>query len=299
MEVGKGGGILKINSDSAIRDGYQKRAKHVGLMANRLRLNVLEMIGAGKAGHLGGSNSAAEVVAALYFDIMKIDPENPKLKDRDRFILSKGHAALIQYAALAEIGFIDRAELVKTKSLGSILQGHPDIRHTPGVEANTGSLGQGLSISCGIAMGLKLDKSPARVYVMLGDGELAEGQVWEAAMAASVYKLDNLTAILDNNKIQAMGFVKDRFDTGPHSEKWQAFGWHVVEIDGHDPVEVLWALEEAAKIADKPVIIISNTIKGKGVSFAENTAAFHNGIMTVEQAEIAFKEVSDCLKGVE
>jgi transketolase len=230
---------------------------------------------------------------------MRLDPRNPKYINRDRFILSKGHAALIQYAALTEIGYIERNELPKTKSLGSILQGHPDIGRTPGIEANTGSLGQGLSISCGIALGLKLDCSPARVYVMLGDGELAEGQVWEAAMAASAYKLDNLTAILDRNGIQAMGPVAARFDSNPHAEKWQAFGWQVLEIDGHDPAQILWALEEAQVVEGKPAIIIANTIKGKGVSFAENTAAFHNGIMSAEQLATAIKEVSLALEGID
>ncbi|MCL2397731.1 MAG: transketolase [Defluviitaleaceae bacterium] len=261
-------------------------------MANKLRLSVLEMIGEGKQGHLGGSNSAAEVVAALYFDTMKLDAKDPKFKDRDRFILSKGHAALIQYAALAEIGYIDKTHLKEVKSLGSALQGHPDIRHTPGIEANTGSLGQGLSIACGIALGLRLDKSPARVYVMLGDGELAEGQIWEAAMTASFYGLDGVTAILDRNGFGAMGPINSRFNTNPHGDKWRAFGWHVIEIDGHDTAMVLWALEEAAKTKDKPTIIIANTVKGKGVSFAENTAAFHNGIMTARQLETAIGEVS-------
>jgi len=293
LKLHHGGDILTMNL--ALKNVYNNRAEKVALMANKLRLNVLEMIGEGKQGHLGGSNSAAEIVAALYFDIMNLDVNDAKFRDRDRFILSKGHAALIQYAALAEIGYIDKACLKETKSLGSILQGHPDIRHTSGIEANTGSLGQGLSIACGIAMGLRLNKSTARVYVMLGDGELAEGQVWEAAMAASFYRLNGVTAILDRNGIQAMGPTESRFDISPHAEKWQAFGWHVIEIDGHDAAMVLWALEEASKIADKPTIIIANTIKGKGVSFAENTAAFHNGIMTAEQLKTAVKEVLGCL----
>jgi transketolase len=207
--------------------------------------------------------------------------------------MSKGHAALIQYAALAEIGFVGRDELKKTKSLGAVLQGHPDIRHTVGIEANTGSLGQGLSISAGIALGLRLDKNPAKVFCMLGDGELAEGQVWEAAMAAAVYKLDNLIAITDRNNIQAMGPTKERFNIDALPDKWRAFGWHVLEIDGHNAAEVLWALEEAKGVSGRPALVIAATVKGKGVSFAENTAAFHNGIMTEEQLQTALREVQN------
>ena len=259
--------------------------------ARQLRQNVLQMIGVGKAGHLGGSNSAAEVVAALYFSKMKLDKTNPKWEGRDRFLLSKGHAALIQYAALVELGYIPAAEMAKTKALGSVLQGHPDLLKTPGIEANTGSLGQGLSIACGMAMGLKVDEKSNKVYVLVGDGELAEGQIWEAAMAASVYKLDNLVAILDKNNLQATGTIVERFNTNPAAEKWKAFGWEVIEMDGHNVEEVLDALDKADGVKNKPTMLIAHTVKGKGVDFAENNPAYHNGILTEENYKSALSQV--------
>ncbi len=260
--------------------------------ANVLRHNVLQMIGTGMTGHLGGSNSAAEIVACLYFYKMKIDRDNPGDKNRDRFLLSKGHAALIQYAALGELGFFPKSEFRSLKSLDAMLQGHPDMTKTPGVEANTGSLGQGLSIACGMALGLRLDKSASRVYVVLGDGELAEGQVWEAAMAAAHYGLDNLVAILDKNGIQATGRVEERFDTGSMAEKWRAFGFHVIEVDGHDVEQLCVALDAAESVRGKPAIIIARTVKGKGVSFAEDTAAYHNRMLTEEEYGAALAEIA-------
>lgn len=259
--------------------------------ANRIRQDIVKMIGHGKAGHLGGSCSIADIVTVLYKYVMKHDPKNPKWEDRDRFILSKGHAAIIQYALLADCGYFPKKELDNLKKLGAMLQGHPDLLKIPGVEANTGSLGQGLSIACGMAAGAKLDKKAYRVYCILGDGELAEGQIWEAAMSAAYYKLDNLTAILDKNRIQATGAIEERFDTNPHSDKWKAFGWHVTEIDGHDINQIIEALNQAKAVKGKPVIIIAHTVKGKGISFAENNAAFHNGIMTREQYEQALCEL--------
>lgn len=260
--------------------------------ANLMRLDIVEMIGHGKVGHLGGSCSSADVVAALYFYKMKLDAKNPKFPGRDRFLLSKGHAALVQYAALAEAGFFQKEELYKVKELGAMLQGHPDMTKTPGIEANTGSLGQGLSIACGIALGLRLDESTNKVYVIIGDGELAEGQIWEAAMAASYYEMDNLVAILDRNRLQATGAIVDRFNTNPINSKWEAFGWHIIEIDGHDMEQICNALDKADEIKGKPVIIIANTVKGKCISFAENNAAFHNGSMTSEQYCQAVKDLS-------
>ncbi|WP_291637312.1 transketolase [Clostridium sp.] len=245
--------------------------------------DIVDIIGVGKVGHLGGSCSCAHVVAALYFYKMNLDPENPKYEDRDRFLLSKGHAALVQYAALAEAGFFPKEELKKVKCLGAMLQGHPDITKTPGVEANTGSLGQGLSIANGMALGLRLDGKKSRVYVVIGDGEMAEGQIWEAAMAASNFKIDNLVAIVDRNRIQATGAVVDRFNTNPIVPKWEAFGWNVIVIDGHDVTQIIEALDSAEKVKGKPTVIIAETIKGKCISFAENKAAFHNGSMTTEQ----------------
>lgn len=248
---------------------------------------VTDLIGVGKAGHLGGSCSGAELVAALYFHKMKHDPKNPALPDRDRFLLSKGHAALVQYAALAEAGYFPKEEMKKVKTLGAMLQGHPDMTKTPGIEANTGSLGQGLSIGSGIALGLRLDGIASKVYVMVGDGELAEGQIWEAAMAAASYKLDNLVAIIDNNQIQATGPIAERMDIGPVAAKFAAFGWETIEIDGHDIPAILAALDQADQIKGKPIAIIAATVKGKCISFAEHNAAFHNGAMTAEQMEIA------------
>ena len=203
---------------------------------------VIDLIGAGKVGHLGGSCSSAEIVATLYFHKMKHDPKNPAMEDRDRFLLSKGHAALVQYAALALAGYFPTAELQHVKSLGGMLQGHPDMTRTPGVEANTGSLGQGLSVANGMALGLRLNGSKSRVYVIIGDGEQDEGQIWEAAMAAASFKLDNLTAVVDRNRLQATGAIADRFEIGPLAPKWAAFGWNVIEIDGHDITAVVEAL---------------------------------------------------------
>jgi len=269
--------------------------EHIEKMALKMRLDILEMIGVGKVGHLGGSSSCTEIVATLYFYKMNLDPKNPYYEDRDRFLLSKGHAALAQYAALAELEVIPREELKKLKTLGAMLQGHPDMKKTPGIEANTGSLGQGLSIAVGMALGLKLDKKKSKVYVIVGDGELAEGQIWEAAMAASNYKLDNLIAFIDNNGLQATGPIKDRFNIYPITSKWEAFGWYVKEIDGHNVREVIEALEDVDNIQGKPKAIIAKTVKGKGFSFAENNPAFHNGSLTEEQYLQAKKELEALL----
>jgi transketolase len=263
-----------------------------------LRRHVVRMVGVGKAGHIGGSCSAAEVVAALYFHILRVDAANPKMKDRDRFLLSKGHAALVQYAALAERGFFPMEELDRIKTIGSILQGHPDCMKTPGVEANTGSLGQGLSLANGMALAAKLNGESHKVWVVVGDGECDEGQIWEAALFSVHRKLDNVVAILDCNKLQAMGKTSERLNTAPLPEKWTAFGWHVTEIDGHDMAQVVAALEAARAHRGSPAIVIANTIKGKGLSFAEGNFAFHNGIMNADQYALAMKEIDAALAGV-
>ena len=256
-------------------------------MAKEMRLNIVKMIGVGKTGHIGGSCSIADVVTVLYFYKMNIDPKDAKWEDRDRFVMSKGHAALAQYAALSKLGFFAEEELAKLKKLGAVLQGHPDMAATPGIEANTGSLGQGLSIACGMAAGAKLDKKEYKVYCVVGDGEMGEGQIWEAGMAAAHHKLDNLTVILDRNGIQAMGPTAKRLDSGPLEDKWRAFGWHVIVIDGHSIEQIIDALEESDHVTGKPTMIIADTIKGKGICFAENTAVYHNGAMTKEQYELA------------
>ncbi len=260
--------------------------------AKKVRRNVVKCIGVGVAGHLGGSNSSADIVTALYFYKMKHDPKNPKMEDRDRFLLSKGHVAILQYSALALAGYFPEEDLKITKKLDSYLQGHPDVMKTPGIEAGTGSLGQGLSIGLGMALGMKLDGIDRKVYVLCGDGEIAEGQIWEASMAAAVHKADNLVAIVDRNRLQAMGPVAERFDSGDLKSKWETFGWHVLEIDGHNMEEILWALDEADTIKGKPTLILANTVKGKGVSFAENVVGFHNGVLTQELYEKALEELA-------
>jgi transketolase len=260
-------------------------------LALQLRFDLLEMMGVGKAGHLGGSSSMAEIVACLYFHAMRYNPANPKDPERDRFLLSKGHCVLIQYAALVELGVIPREELKKAKTLDCCFQGHPDMDHTPGIEAVTGSLGMGLSIALGMALGLRLDGRPNRVYVVMGDGELSEGQIWEAAMAAAAYKADNITGIVDLNHIQATGPTKEILDIPDIAKKWKAFGWEVLEIDGHNIGQILKALKKAKNIAGRPAVIIAETVKGKGFSFAENNAAFHNGILTEDLYRQAFSEL--------
>jgi transketolase len=223
---------------------------------------------------------------------MRFEPKILKDPNRDRFLVSKGHSVLIQYAALVELGAIPREEMGKVKTLAGKLQGHPDMM-TPGMEAVTGSLGQGLSIANGMALSLRLAKSPARVYVVMGDGELAEGQLWEAAMASARYKLDSITAIMDRNRIQATGPTKDIFDIPNLEEKWRAFGWNVLSVDGHDVGAILDVLDEAAAFKGGPTMIVAETVKGKGVSFAENTAAFHNGVMSQEQYDKALVEIEE------
>ena len=257
-----------------------------------LRADVVKMIGVGKPGHIGGSCSLAEIVAALYFGKMHFDPKALKDPNRDRFLVSKGHSVPIQYAALVEMGAIPREEMAKLKTLTGKLQGHPDLM-TPGMEAVTGSLGQGLSIACGMALTLRLRKSSARVYVVMGDGELAEGQLWEAGMAAARYKLDNITAIVDRNRIQATGPTKDIFDIPNLEDKWRAFGWNVLSVDGHDVSAILAVLDEAAALKGAPTVIIAETIKGKGISFAENTAAFHNAALSQAQYDQALVEIEE------
>ena len=273
--------------------GYdEKLIKELEDKAQKLRRDVVISIGVGVAGHIGGSNSSADIVAALYFHKMRHDPKHPEWRERDRFLLSKGHVGILQYAALAESGYFPVEDLKHTKEIGSYLQGHPDVQKTPGSEAGTGSLGQGLSIGLGMALGLKLDRLDSRTYVLVGDGEIAEGQIWEAAMAASAFKADNLVAIVDRNRLQANGRTKERFDTGDIMAKFLSFGWHVIEINGHDMREILSALDEAETVKGVPTAIIANTVKGKGVSFAENVVGYHNGMLTEETYRQALLELT-------
>ncbi len=261
----------------------------------QLRSHLLDLVGVGKAGHIGGSCSLAEIMTVLYFHTMSVDAKNPKLASRDRFIMSKGHTVLMQYAALAELGFFPVEELKKVKSLGAMLQGHPDLG-TPGIEAVTGSLGQGLSIGVGMALALRADQNQARVHVVMGDGELSEGQIWEAAMAASAFKLDNLVGIVDFNRIQASGPTAEIFNIPMVIEKWAAFGWKVLEIDGHNIPAIAKAFEDARLFQGGPTVIIAHTIKGKGFSFAENKAAFHNAILTEELFQQGKRELQEAAK---
>jgi len=265
--------------------------RHLKKMAQKLRRDVIISIGVNFAGHVGGSCSSADLVAALYFYKMRYDPKNPNWEGRDRFLLSKGHVAILQYSALAEAGFFPVEDLPNTKNLGFHLQGHPDMLKTPGIEASTGSLGQGLSIGLGMALGLRLKKSDSKVYVLVGDGELNEGQNWEAIMAAAAFGADNLVAILDNNGLQATGKIVDRLDSGDLPSKWRSFGWRVIEIDGHDFGQIIDALDAADERDGSPTVIIAKTVKGKGISFAEGVAAYHNGTLTEEAYQQALAEI--------
>ncbi|MFB0557434.1 MAG: transketolase [Dehalococcoidia bacterium] len=260
-------------------------------MAKKLRRHVITMIVTAGSGHPGGSLSAADIITVLYFKVLHYNPGNPQWPDRDRFILSKGHAAPILYAALAETGYFPVAELATLRKLDSRLQGHADRKFTPGVEMSAGSLGMGLSFAIGVALAARLDSKSYRTYVLLSDGECEEGQTWEAALSAAHFKIDNLTAVVDCNGMQLSGRTRDIMNLEPFTRKWQAFGWHTIDIDGHDFDQILPACQEAEKIKGKPTVIVARTIKGKGVSFMENNAAFHGKAPTLEEAEKALKEL--------
>lgn len=259
-------------------------------MARLLRKDVIEMTYAAQSGHPGGSFSLAEIMSALYFHDLRYDASKPKWPGRDRVVLSKGHAAPILYAALAEAGFFDKAELERFRRIDALLQGHPCI-DTPGVDVTTGSLGLGLSAACGIAIGARLTGADVRVYAILGDGELGEGQIWEAAMAAAHLKLSNLTAIIDRNGYQNDGKTADILDTAPLLEKWVSFGWRTVEIDGHNVSEILDALALARDSAQAPVMIIANTVKGNGASYMIDRPALHYAPPTRAQMEQTLREL--------
>jgi len=272
--------------------------KKLNAIALSLRRDSLIMTTKASSGHIGGSLSAADIVAALYFHHLRHDPKNPNWGDRDRFILSKGHACPVVYAALAKAGYFPREELWTLRKIGSILQGHPDMRRTPGIEASTGTLGQGLSIGEGMALAARLDGKAYRVYVLLGDGELDEGQVWEAAMSASHYRIDNLTAIVDLNSHQLSGPTDKVMSLKPVADKWRAFGWHVIEIDGCQMKQILDSLDEAERIKGKPTVIIAHTNKGKGVScversFAEGHCEYHGIPLTESELAQALEELHE------
>jgi transketolase len=271
----------------------QRSVEELQAIAKRVRRHIVEMTGAAKSGHPGGSLSAADIVVTLYFDVLRHDPANPKLADRDRFLLSKGHAAPVLYAALAEAGYacapVD--QLTTLRKLGSIYQGHPDVRFIDALEASTGSLGNGLSLALGMGCAARLDGAAWRTYVMLGDGEIQEGQIWEAAMFGAFHKLDNVCAIVDYNRIQLDGFVKDIMDVEPLADKWRAFGWHVVELDGHDIAQIRSAFAEAAATKGKPTVLVAHTVKGKGVSFMENNPKYHGVAPSAAEVQLAIQEL--------
>ena len=270
----------------------EKLIRELGEKARLFRREILEMIFKAGSGHPGGSMSAIDIMTALYYYKMRVDPKNPHWPDRDRFVLSKGHVCPALYAVLAEKGFFPKEALWTLRQPESILQGHPDMNKTPGVEMSTGSLGQGLSASCGMALAGKLDKKDYKVYCMLGDGETQEGNIWEGAMFAAHKKLDNLVAILDRNRLQIDGFTEDVMSVEPIAAKWRAFGWEVLELkDGNDMKQILPALDKATATKGKPTIIIADTVKSKGVSFMENKAEFHGRALKPDEMEKARKEL--------
>jgi len=267
-----------------------KQIKELEEKAKQIRRLIIQMLAKAGSGHPGGSLSAADLITALYFAVLRHNPKDPIWPDRDRFHMSKGHCCPLWYAVLAEAGYFPKKELLNLRKLGSMLQGHPD-RRVPGVEVASGSLGQGLSVALGMSLAARIDKKDYRVYVLLGDGETQEGNIWEAAMACSHYRADNLCAVLDYNGFQIDGRTKDIMNLEPVAAKWQAFGWHTIEINGHNMKEILAAYDEARTVKGKPSIIIAHTIKGKGVSFMENVVDFHGRAPTREESARALKEL--------
>lgn len=259
-------------------------------IAARIRADIIEMTCNVGSGHPGGSLSAVEILTVLFNKVMRIDPRNPRWEDRDRFVLSKGHAASALYGTLIERGFFPREEISGFRSIGGNLQGHPNMRKVPGVDISSGSLGQGLSIAVGMALGARLQNKDFRVYALIGCGESQEGQIWEAAMAAAQFRLDNLIAIQDNNGVQLDGDTRDIIDIEPVVDKWKAFRWEVFTCAGHDFEEILLRIKEAQKVRNKPSMIVAKTTKGKGVSFMENTCTWH-GVANPERLQDALREV--------
>ena len=262
-------------------------------LAREVRKDILKMTSEAQSGHPGGAMSATDIIVTLYYYKMRHDPSNPKWEKRDRFVLSKGHVCPALYSVLARTGYFPLEKLHEFRKLNGDLQGHPDMKKTPGIEISTGSLGHGIGAALGMALGLKLDGSDSRVYCMIGDGEAQEGSVWEATMAASHYNLDNLTVILDNNNLQIDGPVDEVMSIYPALEKWKAFGWHVIEINGHDFSEIKRALDEAESVRFKPTMIVAKTVKGKGVSFMENRAEWHGKALPPELLKEALKELGE------
>jgi transketolase len=270
-------------TDKQIQE-LEARAKHI-------RRQIIRMLAKAGSGHPGGSLSATDLITALFYLFLRHNPKDPSWPDRDRFHMSKGHCCPLWYAVLADCGYFPVDQLWTLRQLGSMLQGHPD-RRTPGVDVSSGSLGQGLSVALGMSLGARVDKKDYRVYVLLGDGEIQEGNIWEAAMACAHFKCDNICAMLDYNGFQIDGRTRDIMNLEPLAAKWQAFGWNTIEIDGHNMKQIVQAYDDARTVKGKPTIIIAKTIKGKGVSFMENTVEFHGRAPTAEEAEIALKELA-------
>jgi transketolase len=273
--------------------------KQLSITATNIRKHALEAVYCAKSGHPGGSLAIADVLAYLYFKEMSINPKNPKDENRDRFVLSKGHCCPALYSALALKGYFPLEEIKHFRSLGHILQGHPDMKSIPGIDMSTGSLGQGISAACGMALSAKLSNKDYRVYAILGDGEIEEGEVWEAAMFAAQYKLDNLCAYLDNNGLQIDGKIDDVMSPNPIPDKFKAFGWNVIEINGHDFDEIEKAYAQAKAVKGKPTVIVGHSIKGKGVSFMENKPEWHGSAPNDEQYAQAQKELDAVLAKLE
>ena len=273
--------------------------KQLQITACKVRMGIVESVFQAKSGHPGGSLSAADIMTYLYFNVMRVDPQNPAWADRDRFVLSKGHISPCLYSVLAQKGFFPVEELKTFRKVESRLQGHPSMRYTPGVDMSSGSLGQGISTAVGMALGAKLDKSDVRVYTVLGDGEIEEGQVWEAAMFAAAKKLDNLTAVIDNNNLQIDGTIEEVNSPYPIGEKFAAFGWNVIEIDAHDFDAIEDAFAKARACTGKPTAIVAKSIKGKGVSFMENQVGWHGAAPNAEQYAVAMQDLQAALAELE
>jgi transketolase len=278
---------------------YEMRLNELRRYSTIIRKHIIEEVYHAASGHPGGSLSCADIITVLYFDEMRVDVKNPEWEDRDRFVLSKGHCSPALYGVLAEKGFFPKEELLRFRHIDSYLEGHPSMRLVPGVDMSTGSLGQGISAAVGMAIAGKLDKKDYKVYVLLGDGEIQEGQVWEALMSAAHYKLNNLIAFLDHNRLQIDGNITEVMSPEPVEDKFRAFGWEVINIDGHDHAQIINAVKKAKKIEDKPVMIVADTIKGKGVSFMENNADWHGSPPNKEQRDKAIAELDKLLAEME
>ena len=271
----------------------QDQIKRLQQISKKIRCSIVTMVKEASIGHIGGSLSVTDILVALYFNVLNIDPENPGWEDRDRLILSKGHGATAIYSTLAQRGYFKAKDLETFGMLGSKFQVHPDRTKVPGIEASTGALGQGLSVAAGMALAARLDGRDYHTYAILGDGEIQEGQIWEAAMFSAHYSLDNLTAILDYNNVQLMGNIPDIMEIAPVDKKWESFGWNVIKIDGHDFTRIIQGLNSAKKYKGGPTIIIADTTKGKGVSFMQDSCSWHGNVPTDKEYEKAIKELNN------